>query len=123
MRWLTDNGYSHLRWVLREKHEMGTPEFFILLTSAGGSDEERYDWSIEDVATIERAKAYLDDRVECRDWADSTKRTNRSRLDQVLWRFAKEYGDDGVVALANDPSVESDVYHAFKEVGRHSEQS
>jgi site-specific recombinase XerC len=118
VRWLTDNGYSHLRWVLREKHEMGIPEFFILLTSAGGSDKERYDWSIEDVATIERAKAYLDDRVECRDWADSIKRTNRSRLDQVLRRFAEEYGDDGVVALANDPSVEPDVYHAFKEVGK-----
>ena len=115
-RWLTDNGYSHLRWVLSEKHNMGTCEFFILLTSAGGSDE--YEWKINDVATIERAKAYLDDRVECRNWAPSTKRTNRSRLNQVFGRFAEEYGDDAIVALANDPSVQPDVYAAFKEVGK-----
>ncbi|MFC6721586.1 hypothetical protein [Halobacteriaceae bacterium SHR40] len=118
VRWLTDNGYAHLRWILREKHDMGTPEFFILLTSAGGSDDDRYEWSIDDVVTIERAKAYLDDCVECRNWADSTKRTHRSQLDQVLRRFAATYGDDAMIALANDPSVEPEVYHAFKEVGK-----
>ncbi|NUC72998.1 hypothetical protein HTZ84_11865 [Haloterrigena sp. SYSU A558-1] len=114
VRWLTDNGYSHLRWVLREKHNMGTPEFFILLTSAGGSEE--YEWSIDDVATIERAKAYLDDRVECRGWRPSTKRTQRARLNEVLRRFSNEYGDDRILAIANDPELKTEVYDSFKEV-------
>lgn len=116
VRWLTNNGYSHLRWILKKKHDTRTREFFILLTSAGGSDG--YDWSIDDVATIERANAYLDDRVECRNWASSTKRTNRARINEVLRRFTKEYGDDRAIALANDPSVQPDVYRAFKEVGK-----
>lgn len=116
VRWLTKNGYSHLRWILREKHDMGTPEFFILLTSAGGSDE--YEWNIDDVATIERANAYIDDQIECRNWVSSTARTNRSRLNEVLRRFNEEYGDDEIIALANDPAVQPDVYSAFKEVGK-----
>lgn len=116
VRWLTENGYSHLRWILREKHDMGTPEFFILLTSAGGSDE--YEWNIDDVATIERANAYIDDQIECRNWVPSTARTNRSRLNDVLRRFSEEYGDDEIIALANDPAVQSDVYLAFKQVGK-----
>jgi len=114
VRWLADNGYSHLRWVLREKHDMGTPEFFILLTSAGGSEE--YEWSIDDVATIERANAYLDDRIECRGWRPSTSRTQRARINEVLRRFADEYGDDRILAIANDPERKTDVYESFKEV-------
>lgn len=116
VQWLKENGYSHLRWILREKHGMGTREFFILITSAGGSDE--YEWNIDDVATIERCKAYLDDRVECREWARSTKQTNRSRLNETLRRFSNEYGDDRVIALASDPSTETEVYDTFKEVGK-----
>lgn len=114
VRWLDNNGYSHLRWILSEKHDMGVPEFFILLTSAGGS--RGFEWAIDDVATIERAKAYLDDQAECRDWESSTKRTNRSRLNEVLRRFAAEYGDDSVLALANNPEIEPEVYRAFKQV-------
>lgn len=114
VRWLEDNGYTHLRWILSKKHDMGVPEFFILLTSAGQS--QGYEWHINDVATIERAKAYLDDQAECRNWKQSTKRTNRSRLNEVLRRFADEYGDDAVLALANDPTIETEVYSAFKEV-------
>ena len=114
VRWLDNNGYSHLRWLLSEKHDMGVQEFFILLTSAGGS--RGFEWAIGDVATIERAKAYLDDQAECRDWESSTKRTNRSRLNEVLRRFAEEYGEDSVLALANNPAVKSEVYRAFKEV-------
>jgi len=114
VRWLSDNGYSHLRWVLREKHDMGTPEFFILLTSAGGTEE--YEWSIDDVATIERANAYLDDRIECRGWRPSTTRTQRARINEVLRRFADEYGDDRILAIANDPGRKTDVYESFKEV-------
>ena len=113
-RWLTENGYSHLRWILREKHDMGTPEFFILLTSAGGSEE--YEWSINDVATIERANAYLDDRVECRGWRASTTRTQRARINEVLRRFSDEYGDDRILAIANEPELKTEVYDSFKEV-------
>lgn len=113
-QWLTDNGYSHLRWVLREKHDMGMAEFFILLTSAGGS--EGYEWSIDDVATIERAKAYLDDRVECREWRPSTTRSQRARINGVLGRFSDEYGDDRILAIANDPELKTEVYDSFKEV-------
>lgn len=116
VRWLKENGYIHLRWVLGKKHDMGTPEFFILLTSAGG--ETKYEWHIEDIATIERANAYLEDRVECRDWASSTKRTNRARLNEVLRRFKESYGDDAILALANDPSVQTEVYDTFKEIGK-----
>lgn len=114
VRWLDENGYAHLRRILRDKHEMGVPEFFILLTSAGGSQE--FEWGIDDVATIERARAYLEDQSECRDWESSTKRTNRSRLNEVLRRFAEEYGDDSVLALANNSAIEPEVYRAFKEV-------
>ncbi|WP_435345735.1 hypothetical protein [Haloarchaeobius sp. HRN-SO-5] len=114
VRWLTDNGYSHLRWVLREKHDMGTPEFFILLTSAGGSEE--YEWSTDDVATIERANAYLDDRIECRGWRPSTTRTQRARINEVLRRFTDEYDDDRILSIANDPGRKTDVYESFKEV-------
>ncbi len=116
VRWLTNNGYSHLRWILREKHGMGTPEFFILLTSAGSSD--KYDWHIEDVATIERANAYLADRIECRDWARSTLQTNRSQINEILRRFEEKYGNDAIKALANDPSVQSEVYDTFREIGK-----
>lgn len=116
VKWLEKNGYIHLRWVLGNKHDMGTPEFFILLTSADGND--KYEWGIEDIATIERANAYIDDRVECRDWALSTKRTNRSRLNNVLQRFKKDYGDDAMLALANDPSVKTEVYESFREIGK-----
>ena len=116
VQWLIDNGYVHLRWILRNKHDMGTPEFFILLTSAGGDDT--YEWNIEDIATIERANAYLDDRVECRDWASSTRRTNRARINEVLRRFKEIYGDDAILALANDPSVQTEVYDVFKEIGK-----
>lgn len=114
VRWLDKNGYSHLRWVLREKHEMGTPEFFILLTSAGGS--KTYEWGIDDVATIERAKAYLDDQAECRNWSESTRGTQRSRLNQMLRRFSDEYGDDRILAIANDPELKTAVYDSFKAV-------
>lgn len=115
VRWMTANGYSHLRHILRVKHDMGTPEFFTLFTSAGSKE---YEWHIDDVATIERANAYLEDRVECRDWAHSTLRTNRARINEVLRRFNEEYGESRVIALANDPSVETEVYDAFKEVGK-----
>ncbi|SEW00708.1 hypothetical protein [Halobacterium jilantaiense] len=112
VRWLNDNGYSHLRWVLREKHDMGTREFFVLLTSAGG--QEGYQWHIENVATISLAKNYLDDRVECREWQNSTKQTNRSRLNDVLRRFAEKYGDSDIIAHANNPSLQTDLYTTFK---------
>ena len=114
VQWLRENGYQHLRWILREKHEMGTPEFFILITAAGGSDE--YEWRINDVATIERANAYLEDRVECRDWKQSTLQTQRARINQVLCRFSVTYGDDEIIALANRPELETEVYEAFKNV-------
>lgn len=114
VRWLTDNGYSHLRWVLREKHDMGTPEFFILLTSSGG--ESGYTWHIDDVATIGLAKTYLEDQVECRGWADGTKRTARSRINVVLQRFSEKYGDASVVAHANDLDRQQALYDTFKEV-------
>lgn len=112
--WLTNNGYSHLRWVLRVKHDMGLPEFFIMITAAGGSEE--YDWNIDDLATIERAKTYLNDRVECRDWDSSTKRTQRARLNEVLGRFSNEFGDDKILAIANNPDIKTEVYESFKEV-------
>ena len=116
VRWLTDNGYSHLRWVLREKHDMGTPEFFVLLTSSGGNSG--YEWHIDDVATIGLAKTYLEDQIECRDWADKTKRTARSRINVVLRRFSEKYGDAAVVAHANDPNRQQELYDTFKQVGK-----
>jgi len=114
VRWLTDNGYSHLRWVLREKHDMGTPEFFVLLTSSGGSEE--YEWKIDDVATIERAKTYIDDRIDCRDWEATTTHTQRAQINEILHRFALEYGDDRIIAIANNPELQAEVYESFKEV-------
>lgn len=112
VRWLRENGYSHLRRVLRDDHDMGVEEFFILLTSAGGT--EGYEWMINDVATIERLNAFLYEQAEDRRWAGSTKRTYRARLNQVFGRFGVEYGEDNIIGLANDPSVESEVYDAFK---------
>lgn len=120
VRWLTSNGYSHLRWILREKHSMGTPEFFLLLTSASRSDE--YEWYIDDVATIERANAYLNDRVECRDWSPSTKRTHRAQINHVFRRFSKEYGDDRLIAIANEPELKTEVYDSFKEAVKNLRQ-
>lgn len=114
-RWLADNGYSNLRWILDEKHDMGLLDFFTLFTSSGGHDE--YNWLIDDVATITLAKRYLDDRVKCRDWEQSTKRTNRSRINGVLRRFSEEYGDAAVVAYANDPARQTELYDTFKQVG------
>lgn len=114
VRWLSTNGYSHIRWILREKHDMGTPEFFILLTSAGSSDE--YEWNIDDVATIERGNAYLEDRVDCRGWSESTLHSQRSRIDQVLRRFSDEYGTAEMLAIANDGELKTEVYEAFKQV-------
>ena len=114
VRWLTDNGYSHLRWILYEKHDMGIPEFFILLTSAGGTEE--YVWDINDVATIERAETYLDDRIECRNLNATTARTYRARINEIFRRFANEYGDDNIIAITNDPEEKTDVYESFKEV-------
>ncbi len=114
VRWLTDNGYSHLRWILRTKHNMGTPEFFVLLTSSGG--DTGYEWHIDDVATIGLAKNYLQDQIECRDWANETKRTTRSRLNISLRRFSEKYGDAAVVAHANDPNRQQELYDSFKEI-------
>ena len=114
VRWLNDNGHSHLRWILREKHDMGTREFFLLMTSAGG--QQGYQWHIDNVATIGLAKNYLDDRVECRDWRGNTIDTNRSRINQVLRRFSEEYGDAAVTAHANDPALKTELYNAFKQV-------
>ena len=116
VRWLTNNGYSHLRWVLREKHDMGTPEFFVLLTSSG--DDSGYQWRIDDVATIGLTKTYLEDRVECRGWSDSTKRTNRSRINGVLWRFSEEHGDAAVVTYANESDRQRELYDTFKQVAK-----
>lgn len=114
VRWLNDNGCSHLRWILREKHDMGTREFFILLTSAGGQEE--YKWHIDDVATISLAKNYLDDRVECRNWEHSTMTTNRSRINDILRRFNEKYGDSEIIAHANNPSLQTDLYTTFKQI-------
>jgi site-specific recombinase XerD len=116
VRWLTDNGFSHLRWVLREKHEMGTPEFFILFSSSGG--ERGYEWRFDDVATRGFANNYLEDQVECRGWADGTKRTARSRINGVFWRFNEKYGDAAVVAHANDPDRQQELYSTFKQVAK-----
>ena len=116
VRWLTDNGYSHLRWVLREKHDMGTPEYFVLLTSSGGNTG--YEWHIDDVATIGHAKTYLEDQMECRDWADGTKRTTRSRINMFLQRFSEKYGDAAVVTHANDPDRQQELYETFKQIGK-----
>jgi integrase len=114
VRWLNDNGYSHLRWVLREKHEMGTPEFFVLLTSSGG--ESGYEWRIDDVATIGLAKTFLEDRVDCCDWVYSTKRTIRSQLNEFFRRFSEEYGGAAIVAYANEPDRQRELYVTFKQV-------
>ncbi|WP_138004590.1 tyrosine-type recombinase/integrase [Halalkalirubrum salinum] len=116
VKWLDDNGYSHLRWVLSEKHSMGVPEFFILMTSAGRA--KGFEWGFGDVATIERCRAYLDDQAECRNWQPSTKRSNRSRLNGFLSRFVNEYGDDAIISLANDPRVETEAYDTFKLVAK-----
>lgn len=114
VRWLTNNGYSNLRWILRKKHNMGVKEFFILLTSAGGQEE--YQWHIDNVRTISLAKNYLDDRVECRGWRRRTKLTHRSRLNNALRRFSDIYGDCDIVAYASDPSLQTDLYTTFKRV-------
>lgn len=112
VQWLGSNGYSHLKWILREKHDIGVPEFFILFTSAGGSTE--YEWGIEDLATIEMLRIYLDEQVQTRKWSGSTKRTNRSRISDVLYRFSILFGDDAIISLANDPSLKTEVYDTFK---------
>ncbi|APE95715.1 tyrosine-type recombinase/integrase [Halodesulfurarchaeum formicicum] len=114
VQWMADNGYSHLRWILREKHDMGTPEFFILLTSAGGTQE--YEWKIDDVATIERVKTYINDRIDCRGWGSTTTRTQRAQINEILHRFATEYGDDKLITIANNPELQTEVYESFKEV-------
>lgn len=114
VRWLNDNGHSHLRWILREKHDMGTREFFVLITSAGGQEE--YIWHIEDVATIGLAKNYLDDRIECRDWRENTMETNRSRINEILRRFREKHGDAAITVHANDPTLKTDLFVTFKEV-------
>lgn len=113
-RWLTDNGYSHLRWVLSQKHDMGTPEFFTLLTSSGGENE--YEWHISDVATIKIIREYLDEQVECRDWRDSTRRTVRSRINIFLQRFSQNYEGAAVVTYANDLDRQQELYGTFKRV-------
>jgi site-specific recombinase XerD len=114
VQWLRENGYSHIRWILREKHDMGTPEFFILITAAGGSEE--FEWDLDDVATIERIKAYLAEKVDYRRWTSSTKRTQRARIKEVLRRFVTEYGEENILAIANEPERETAVYEAFKQV-------
>jgi len=114
VRWLSENGYSHLRWILKEKHDMGTPEFFSLLTSSGG--DTGYEWHIDDVATIGLAKAYLEDQVDCRGWGERTKRTVRSRINVFLQRFAEHYGDAAIVAHANDPGRRQELYATIKQV-------
>ena len=114
--WLKENGYSHLQWILREKHDMGTREFFILLTSA--QTPSSFEWGIEDITTIERVRTYLSDQLDFRDWAEQTERSNRYRINKVLTGFAEQYGDDRIIALANDQSTQSDVYEAFKQVGK-----
>jgi len=113
-QWLIDNGYAHLRWILNTKHDMGVLEFFVSLTSAGGSEE--YDWHITDVATIERAKAFLDDRQECRNWVDRTFRTHRSRLNSMLRKYAEACDDEELLSLAQDQDNETAMYEAAKQV-------
>ena len=114
VQWLVDNGYSHLRWILGEKHDWGTPEFFVLLTSAGGS--EGYEWMIEDITTIELVNTYLDDRVECREWKDSTKRTQQARINHFLGRLSDCYGDGNFISIANDPTLKTEMYTSCKQV-------
>lgn len=112
--WLRENGFSQLRWVLRKKHDMTTESFFIMLTSAG--DDAQYEWDINNVATINRARAYLDDQAECRNWARETERAHRARINETLRRVARELGSDEFLRLANDPSARPEFYRAFKTV-------
>ena len=116
-RWLTNNGYAHLRWILKEKHDMGLEEFFLLLVSAGGDEE--YEWAIDDIATIERIKAYLEDQSECRRWSSTTERTQRARINKLLGIFGSVFGDDSLLRIANDPDLEDEAYDAFKQSTKH----
>lgn len=113
-RWLTNNGYSHLRWILSQKHDMRIDEFFILLTSAGGSDG--YDYHIDDVATINLTEKYLEDRVECRDWAASTMRTYRARINEFYRRIDKEFETTNILLIFDDPEDSTDVYEKIKKI-------
>lgn len=111
-RWLSNNGYSHLRWILAEKHDMGVDEFFILLTSAGGEDEYEYD--IDDVTTINLTEQYLEDRVECRDWAASTRRTFRARMNEFYCRIDEKFETSNIRSIVDDPEDSTKVYKNSK---------
>jgi len=113
VEWLDNNGYSNLKWILDEKHDMNVPDFFSMIV--GKRSPEPY-WNIDDAKTIKWTEKFLTDKVETRRWRESTKSSLRSLLNSVFGQYSRVADDDSIIDLANDEDRATEAYENFKQV-------
>lgn len=94
--WLVDNGFSSIKWILREKHDLTPQNFFIMIVGVEDADPK---WDIGDPETVKRANEFLDKSVKYRDWADSTERTTCDLLNRVFREIVSHFEDDEVALI------------------------
>ncbi len=113
IRWLRDNGFSHLRWVLSEKHNITVRQFFYLFV---GSRSPNNNWNVTDPITIKHAEDYLRRKERNREWRKSTTKNKYYLLNRVFDEYHQETGSDDLISIANDESRATDAYNAFTDV-------
>lgn len=113
--WLVDNGFSNLRWILEEKHDLTVPVFFSMIV--GVKDEETR-WKIKDPSTINRAEEFLDRCARYRGWRAGTKKTNFYLLNRVFDECTDQFNNDRIslIELAQDQENKTEIFDQFVEV-------
>lgn len=115
-RWLNENGYSNLRWILKNKHDLRHKEFFELILNLDHGNGSDFEWNIDDSVTIKHSLDFLDGIKNTRNLSDQTWKNYRSVLNGTFRHFAAYHGEDSLYGLANDLDRQEEAYEMFEEV-------
>ena len=115
VEWLVNNGYSHLRWIVEQKHDMTIPVFFAMIVGAGGDDTE-WELPIDDPDTVNRTIEYLDRYERYREWRSATKQTQYYLLKRVFAEYQSHTGREDIVDVANQCTHKTDTFDTFVEI-------
>lgn len=112
-QWLIDNGYSHLRYILEQNHNMSVPDFFRFVVPH--DDEDSAKWAVDDGRTVKEAEKFLGWGSKYREWRSTTRENVYYLLNRVFEEYSQCAEQHDLVDIAEDPDRWTAAYDSFVE--------
>ena len=105
--WLNDARFSHLRRLLKDKHDMNVETFFTMIV---GVEKVEPRWGISDPETVKRAEEWLDWNEKYRQWVPKTRETKFYHLKRVFTEFVIVTDHEAIIDFLNSSDYETEMY-------------